>query len=175
VVAAPAVNNAATNPPQTKLVPLQNQVDPPPVLPTSRRGFANPPVAEKPSVTLANRIETADDKRPAAKLQSPSLDAGPAAETPGTAATPVSTNSRPVYSSGPGTLARAGVRIDGQPTYRLVTAPNNPTLYVTAVPGIDLERFVDERVELTGTAEYRGELRANHLLVEKVQPLPTNP
>jgi hypothetical protein len=168
--ASPAVNNYATYPPQTKLVPLKTQEDPPAVVAASRGSFANPAPAEKASVQLTSRTQTADDK-PSATLSPPAVDVG--TSQPGS--TQTSTATPKGYASGPGTLVRAAIRIEGQPAYRLLTDGNNPTLYVTAVPGIDLERFLDQRVELMGTAEYRGELRANRMHVHQVQPLAVNP
>jgi hypothetical protein len=70
---------------------------------------------------------------------------------------------------------RASRQIDGLPTYRFITSANNPTLYVTEAPGINLGQFENQSVELTGAAEYRGVERANHMRVYQVQPLATNP
>ncbi len=45
-------------------------------------------------------------------------------------------------------------------------------LYVTAQPGIDLECYVNRKVELFGPSIYRGDLRSNYMGVVRVQPLP---
>jgi hypothetical protein len=108
-------------------------------------------------------------------LNPPSIEGTFVARTPSESSTPHLPVNQKVYSSGPGTLLRAGIRIDGHPTYRLDLGEGNPKLYVTAVPGLDLERFLDQKVELVGAAEYQGTLRANHMLAYQVQPLAVNP
>jgi hypothetical protein len=157
-----------TTTPQARLVPLQSQADPPPVTATSRGGFANPRTDKLPDPPPA-------PSAPGAKLNPPSIEGTFTARTGNEAPTPGRSAAPKVYSSGPGTLVRAGIRIDGQPTYRLDLGEGHPNLYVTAVPGLDLERFLDQRVELIGAAEYQGTLRANHMQAYQVQPLAANP
>jgi hypothetical protein len=165
-----------TGPPQARLVPLQSQVDPPPVTATSRGGFANPPPVDKlPAVPGGSVAPLPDSKPPAAKLNPPSIEGTFVARTASDSSTPHLPVDQKVYSSGPGTLLRAGFRIDDHPTYRLDLGEGKPKLYVTAVPGLDLERFLDQKVELIGAAEYQGTLRANHMLAYQVQPLAVNP
>ncbi len=166
-------NNYTTYPPQTKLVPLQTQVDPPATTATAKGGFANPPTAEKPAVQLTSRVEPGrSDREPSAQLHPPTIDAGATSNQSLTVSLPANPK---LYNSGPGTLVRAGRSVEKRQTYRLDTGENNPTLYVTAGRGIDLEQFLNQKVELIGEAEYSGELRANHMRVNKVQPLAANP
>jgi hypothetical protein len=165
-----------TGQPQVRLVPLQNQADPPAVTPTtSRGGFANPRTDQLPDPTPGRGGQPTDNVVPAAKLSPPSIEGNFTARTgnESLAASPPASPS--VYSSGPGTLVRAGIRLGGRPTYRLELGDGKPNLYVTAVPGLDLERFLDQRVELIGAAEYQGTLRANHMQAYQVQPLAANP
>jgi hypothetical protein len=75
-------------------------------------------------------------------------------------------------SSGPGILKRAGRVVEGRKTYRLDSTANYPLCYVTAGPNVDLEPYVDQKVELFGPAAYKGDLRANYMTVMRVQPLP---
>jgi hypothetical protein len=74
-----------------------------------------------------------------------------------------------LHPSGAGHLARAGRSVNGLPTYRLET--NGGIWYVTPAQGVDLEAFVDHNVECFGTAQYNGELRANYMVVSRVQPM----
>jgi hypothetical protein len=85
-------------------------------------------------------------------------------------ATPRSPEGHP--SSGAGVLRRAGRVIEGQRTYVLESLQGYPTLYVTAQTGLDLEPYVNGKVELFGPAIYRGELRANYMIAVRVQLLP---
>jgi hypothetical protein len=54
----------------------------------------------------------------------------------------------------------------------LETSQGLPMMYVTPEPGIDLEPYVNQNVQLFGPAIYHGELRANYMTVTQVQPLP---
>ena len=176
IPAAPAPGSSPAQP-QPKFVPLQTQQLPPPVQPASRGGFANPTSGEKTSAQLASRTDpTPDDRPPSARLNPPTVEAtSPSTSTTNQAMTPGVPGTQKVYSSGPGKLVRAARQVSGQPTYRLLTSQGNPTLYATAAPGLDLELFVDKNVELIGTAQYVGEMRANHMQVLQVQPLPPTP
>jgi hypothetical protein len=158
-------------------VPLRTEELPAPILPVSRGGFANPAGSEKTSVQLTSRVDpTPDDRPPSARLNTPTIDVTPASTgTTNQSLTPTVPGNQKVYTSGPGKLVRAARQVGTQPTYRLITSAGNPTLYVTATPGLDLEPFVDKNVELIGTAQYRGEMRANHMQVLQIQPLPATP
>jgi hypothetical protein len=86
-------------------------------------------------------------------------------------ATPVSRGATP--SSWPtyaGRLSRAGRAIEGRTAYRL-EAQGYPLMYVVGA-GIDLEPYVGRNVQLTGPAEYNGDLRANFMSAAKAVPMP---
>jgi hypothetical protein len=176
VAQTPAVNTYATYQPLGKYVPLRTEDSSQAGQAVSPGGFANPVSGDKSSAQLAGRVDALpDDRLPSARLNPPAIDAPPAATgTTNRSLTPGLAGNPQVFRSGPGKLVRAGVQIGAVPTYRLISA-NNVTLYVTAVPGIDLERFVDQNVELIGTAMYHGQLRANHMQVQDVQILPPTP
>jgi hypothetical protein len=73
-------------------------------------------------------------------------------------------------STSRGWLRRAGRSIDSHPqTYVLENAEGLPLYYVTALPGVDLGPYVSHYVELSGSVNYRGELRAHHMIVARVQ------
>lgn len=75
-------------------------------------------------------------------------------------------------SSGPGRLQRAGRLVDGKRSYFFQSSQNYPALYCTPNKDLDLEAYLDQNVELIGPAIYRGELRANYMIVVDVKRLP---
>ena len=77
----------------------------------------------------------------------------------------------PLAASGPGRLRRAGRALEGRTTYVLESNQGQLLYYVTPEPGVDLEPFVNQNVELSGPAAYNGELRANYMRVERVRPV----
>jgi hypothetical protein len=78
-------------------------------------------------------------------------------------------NNDGLFPSGVGQLARSGRTVNGLPTYRLEV--NGGAWYITPAKGVDLEPFVNQNVECFGTAQYSGELRANYMVVSRVQPM----
>jgi SH3-like domain-containing protein len=89
--------------------------------------------------------------------------------TPTTAARPVTPtapsgggagpwNPNQMMTSGPGVLRRAAFQIDGSTAYALEDDRGFPRLYVIAQPGLNLEPFVNRRVELFGPMVNRQEL-----------------
>ena len=115
---------------------------------------------------------TQDPAAPQVHLAAPT-DTTPAAQPAGPTRTSSWSSPQPstggLHPSGPGRLAKAGRSVNGLPTYRLET--NGGTWYVTPAQGVDLEAFVNQNVECFGTAQYNGELRANYMVVSRVQPL----
>ena len=75
-------------------------------------------------------------------------------------------------SSGPGVLYRSGRKVDDVVAYRLESDVGNMILYVTPRQGVNLEPYVGHRVELLGPAEYRPDMCANYMVVEKVREVP---
>jgi hypothetical protein len=79
----------------------------------------------------------------------------------------------PFTINGPGYLQSAGRSTwEGRRLYRLDTAQGRPIVYATAEPGVELEPFVNRRIELYGPTIYSGDLRANYMRVERVRPIP---
>jgi hypothetical protein len=72
-------------------------------------------------------------------------------------------------SSARGWLRRAGRVSESQRTYALDNAQGIPMYYVTGQPGVDLESSLNRFVEVFGRVEYRGDLRANYMIVARVQ------
>jgi hypothetical protein len=77
----------------------------------------------------------------------------------------------PVPWSGPGRLRLAGRCVDCKRTYVLETSQGQPLTYVAGQPGLDLEAFVGQNVEVTGAMVYRTDLRAYYLTATRVNPL----
>jgi hypothetical protein len=115
------------------------------------------PAPERPVVPCPPGDQAASSFRPAPTPSNPW-------------ATPRSPEGHP--SSGAGVLRRAGRAVEGRRTYVLESLQGYPLLYVTAQGSLDLEAFVDRKVELFGPAIYRGDLRANYMAAVRAQPLP---
>lgn len=76
------------------------------------------------------------------------------------------------YTSGPGILRRCGHTLLKRATYVLELTDHYPhLLYVTPGQGLDLESYVDQKVELIGPSWYSGELRNNYMVADQVRPL----
>jgi hypothetical protein len=74
--------------------------------------------------------------------------------------------------SGVAKLLRSGYTIDGHRAYRLVDKYDRLVMYVAAGSTVDLEPYVYVNVDLEGQLSYRGDYRANYMLVDKVVPAP---
>jgi hypothetical protein len=59
----------------------------------------------------------------------------------------------------------------GQPEYAITDDRGNTLAYVTAVPGVNLRRYLRQPVCLKGRRGYLSELAANHIVVERVVSL----
>ena len=59
----------------------------------------------------------------------------------------------------------------GQPEYAITDDRGNTLAYVTAVPGVNLRRYLRQPVGLKGRRGYLSELAANHIVVERVVSL----
>jgi beta-lactamase regulating signal transducer with metallopeptidase domain len=77
-----------------------------------------------------------------------------------------------VPTTGPGWLRRSGRTVNGALTYRLDSAEGLPLYYVTTGGGMSLEPYVDHHVEIQGPSVYKGDLRANFMVAERVKALP---
>lgn len=75
-------------------------------------------------------------------------------------------------ASGPGRLRRAPFFLDNKPTYVLESSQGLPLMYVTAVPGVNLEPYVNRNVDMWGMLVYRGDVKTNYMTVQQVKTLP---
>lgn len=74
--------------------------------------------------------------------------------------------------SGQGYLRAAPFNLDGKRAYAFESSQGLPRLYVTAVPGVNLETFVNRNVNLYGPTVYRGDVKTNYMTVSYVAPAP---
>lgn len=61
--------------------------------------------------------------------------------------------------TGPGKLVRSALALDGRRTYAFETSPGVTVLYVVGGPGVDLERFVNKKVDVYGVSATRRDLQ----------------
>ncbi len=76
--------------------------------------------------------------------------------------------------TGPGVLRRSPVTPDGtgKPCYALESAPGAPKAYVTAGPGVDLEKMIGKRVDVYGTPLTRNGLSRPYVIATTVEAAP---
>ncbi|MCS6864371.1 MAG: SH3 domain-containing protein [Gemmataceae bacterium] len=67
--------------------------------------------------------------------------------------------------SGPGMLLRSAVTLDGlnRKTYLLESSPGEVKMYVLAAPGVDLEKYLGQRVEVYGVLQTRPGLKKPYM------------
>lgn len=103
--------------------------------------------------TSNTRPPVAEAARPATGRTPP-----PAAEGDGT------------RQSGPGKLVRSNIGIDGRVTYRLEDDRGNAVLYVVPAPGVELERFIGKRVNVSGVVHTRQGLSKPYMVATGIDP-----
>ena len=76
--------------------------------------------------------------------------------------------------SGIGTLRRSVLTPDGtgKPAYALELAPGVVKAYVTAGPGVELEKFVGKRVDVYGAPQTKSGLSKPYMVATAVEPAP---
>lgn len=97
-------------------------------------------------------------ERPPARASGSGTDAAPAGD-------------RPLWS-GAGTLRRSVVTPDGKPTYALEASPGVVKWYVIAGPNVELERWLNKRVEVFGAPQKRDGLSKPVAYATAVEPVP---
>jgi hypothetical protein len=118
-------------------------------------GTLLPPVKDNQS---AARPTTTVDRTPA-----PAADRTPPPAAP--------QDGRPQWA-GPGILVRSALALDGRRTYALESSPGVPRLYVVPDKGMDLERYVNRKVDVFGTTYSRGGLSKPYVVATQVEPNP---
>jgi hypothetical protein len=104
--------------------------------------------------------------------------ATPAAPATGSSPPPqqsgvVQTQAMSVQQLGPGRLGYSTVWVDGKKTYVLQSQQGQVLAYLAPQPGVDLEHYVDQNIEVLGHVVARSELRGTFMTVAKVRPMAT--
>jgi hypothetical protein len=123
------------------------------------------PVTAQPASRAVSHYTYQKEPAPAAG-QAPPVSYAPPAPAAASVAAPTP------QSSGPGRLTRAGFFVDGRQAYVLETSQGRARMYVTGMPGLNLEPYVNRVVELFGPMVYRGDLRTNYMTASQVRPVP---
>jgi hypothetical protein len=108
------------------------------------------------STTSNTRPSTADTSRPASK-------------SPTAANDPRDDRQR---RTGTGRLVRSRIDLDGRSTYRLEDNTGDAALYVVPAAGVDLERYVGKKVEITGSTFSRQGLSKPYVIASSVEVVP---
>lgn len=74
--------------------------------------------------------------------------------------------------SGVGMLTRSALKLDGRSTYALESSPGVVRAYVVGGAGVDLERYVNRRVDLYGATLTRRDLSKPYIVATDVNPNP---
>lgn len=144
-----------------------------------KKRLAAPAASGGSNWTASNRGSTGTllppvkDDRSAARPPTTSADRTPppsADRTP--PVPPPAADNRPGWS-GPGTLIRSALVLDGRQMYALSDSPQGQArVYVVADKGVDLERHVNRKVDVFGTTYSRRGLSKPYIVVTEVQPNP---
>jgi hypothetical protein len=89
----------------------------------------------------------------------------------GRATVPLAAEGDRTRRSGPGKLVRSSVAIDGRTTYRLEDERGNPVMYVVPSQGVDLERHVGRRVDVSGVVHSRQGLSKPYIVATAIEPV----
>jgi hypothetical protein len=78
---------------------------------------------------------------------------------------------RPGYAAS-GKLSRSALDIDGRKTYALEGTPGVPVAYVVAGQGVDLERYINKRVDVYGSSTTRRDLSKPLIVASSAETTP---
>ena len=71
--------------------------------------------------------------------------------------------------TGPGKLVRSQIGLDGRQTYRLEDNAGNAAIYVVPAAGVDLERNVGKKVDVTGVVHTRQGLSKPYIVATAIE------
>jgi hypothetical protein len=74
--------------------------------------------------------------------------------------------------TGPGKLLRSSIVIDGRTTFRLEDNRGDAMVYVVPAQGVDLERYVGKRIDVTGVVHSRQGLSKPYIVATSVEAAP---
>jgi hypothetical protein len=103
---------------------------------------------------------TSNTRSPAAEASRPATARAPAA--------PAAESDR-TRRSGPGKLVRSNIGLDGRTTYRLEDERGNAVMYVVPAQGVDLERAIGKRVDVTGVVHTRQGLSKPYIVATAIE------
>ncbi|MBX9579389.1 MAG: SH3 domain-containing protein [Gemmataceae bacterium] len=128
-----------------------------------QRGTGTPAGRPVPPETGTSRPPAADPPGRTATILPPVRnDRGPEP------AAPPATGDRPAWSA-PGTLTKSPLALDGRQTYSLDSSPGVVVAYVVPAAGVDLGRYVRQRVRVYGTSSTRRDLSKPYVVASDVQ------
>lgn len=115
----------------------------------------------------------AREERPAPSAKTTDAASRP---TTGNTTQPVGTNPAPPDDrprwAGAGVLSRTALAIDGRRTYALESSPGVVRMYVVGAPGVDLEKYINRRVDVFGSTFTRRDLSKAYMVVTAIEPNP---
>jgi hypothetical protein len=85
--------------------------------------------------------------------------------------TPAAIESDRARKSGPARLVRSNIGLDGRTTYRLEDERGNAVMYAVPAQGVDLERYIGKRVDLTGVVHTRQGLSKPYIVATAIEPV----
>jgi hypothetical protein len=94
------------------------------------------------------------------------ISGGPTA--PGSVPPPTGADDKPRWS-GAGVLTRSALALDGRQTYALESSPGVVRLYVVPAPGLDLEEYVNRRVDVYGINATRRDLSRPFVVASSIE------
>ena len=66
---------------------------------------------------------------------------------------------------------RSNIGLDGRTTYRLEDERGNAVMYVVPAQGVDLERSIGKRVDVTGVVHTRQGLSKPYIVATAIEPV----
>jgi hypothetical protein len=145
--------------------------------PTSSRGVDSPRGAssgvQPAALTASSTPTTRDDRDSRATLLPPVAERSPTPRPESTRpTTPPEQGDEGPRWSGPGTLQRTVLSLDGRQTYALETGPGAVRIYAVGDEGVDLSRYWKRKVDLYGTVQNHPNASKPYMVVTKVEPNP---
>lgn len=130
----------------------------------------NPPPAPNGYSTtpVARGTNAANGYPPASTVSRSKPQPPPAPALP----TPPGMTVAQLHSVGPGILHRLGTPIDGRTVYAVEGGMGQGIVYVFPSQSVNLELWVNRRVEVIGSMSYRGDLRAYTMTAVRVNAVP---
>jgi hypothetical protein len=125
--------------------------------------------------TYLSRFSVSTARPTTTVVRRPLPDPPPSTPAPAPTRTQSRTVSRPRAAGagfdGAGIVQRSAIQRPGLPSHVLLAPDGRVLTYLTAVPGIQLDRFVGHAVGIRGPRSFRSELNADLLAVHQLAPV----